>query len=109
MTDAIGPYLHKFQPIDHETITISNVSKSLTQAKAAKAFLAEIVCETDEIRFWKDGGAPTAAEGILMGPGERLYLWAVEITGFRGIRKTTDATVQVTYYEPRTGVRDYKE
>jgi hypothetical protein len=109
MTDAIGPLLYKFQPFNHETLVVSSAVKSLTATLAAKAFLAEIVCEGDEVRFWKDGGSPTTAQGILLGPGERIYLWAVEITGFRAIRKTTDATLQVTYYEPRTGVRDYKE
>ena len=102
---AVEPDLSKFQPLDHETLTVSNVAVPLTIAKASLAFLAEIVCETDQMRFWKDASNPTTAQGILVGPGERVYLWAVEIIGFRAIRVTGDATLQVTYYVRRTGLR----
>ncbi len=104
----VEPDLSKYQPSDHETLTISNAAIGLTAAKAGAAFLAEVVCETDQIRYWKDGGTPTTTQGILVGSGERFYLWTVEITGFRGIRVTNDAVLQVTYYLPRTGLRQVR-
>lgn len=108
MPDAQGPQLWKYQPQDFEAVTVSNSSTPLTAAKAGAAFLAEVTVEVDEIRYRKDGGAPTTQLGVLAGPGEKFYLWSVEITGFRGIAVTNNARVQVQYYGPRTGVRDYK-
>ena len=104
----LEPDLSRYQPNDHETLTVSSASVGLTAAKAGAAFLAEIVCEGDQIRYWKDSSAPTAAQGVLVGAGERFYLWAVESTGFRGIRVTGDATLQVTYYVARSGLRQVR-
>ena len=102
---AVEPDFSRYQPTDQETLTIGNIAAGLTVAKASLALLTEIVCEVDSYRYWKSGANPTTAQGILVGPGERVYLWAVEIIGFRAIRVTGDATLQVTYYVRRTGLR----
>ena len=101
----VEPDLSRYQPSDHETLAIGAVATPLTVAKASKAALAEVVCEADQIRYWKDNSNPTGAQGILVGPGERVYLWPLEIVGFKGIRVATDATLQVTYYIRRQGLR----
>lgn len=108
MPDVAPVDLRLYQPQDHETLTIGAVSTPLTASKAGAAYLAEIVCETDEIRYWKDGGAPTSTQGVLVGAGEKFYLIGPELIGFRGIRVTADATLQIHYYVPRAGVRAWK-
>lgn len=112
MPDTQGPDLRNYQPQDHETLSVTGTAVGLTAAKSGAAALAEIVCEVDSIRYWKDSGItgnnPTAAQGILVGPGERFYLGLPELAGFRAIRVTGSATLQVTYYGPRTLKRDWK-
>jgi hypothetical protein len=91
---------------------VTGAAVGLTAVKSGAAALAEIVCEVDSIRYWKDSGItgnnPTSAQGILVGAGERFYLAPPEISGFRAIRVTGSATLQVTYYGPRTLKRDWK-
>lgn len=112
MPDTQGPDLRNYQPQDHETLAVTGTAVGLTAAKAGAAALAEIVCETDDIRYWKDSGIsgnnPTSAQGILVGAGEKFYLFVPELSGFRAIRVTTTATLQVTYYAPRALNREWK-
>jgi hypothetical protein len=112
MHDTQGPDLRNYQPQDHETLEVSALAVGLTAAKAGVAALAEIVCEAASIRYWKDSGItgnnPTSVQGILVGAGERFYLAGPELQGVRAIRVSTDATLQVTYYGPRTLKRDWK-
>jgi hypothetical protein len=112
MPDTQGPDLRNYQPQDHETLTVSLNAVGLTAAKAGAAALAEIVCEVDQIRYWKDSGIsgnnPTGAQGILVAAGEKFYLFVPELIGFRAIRVTADATLQITYYAPRTLNREWK-
>jgi hypothetical protein len=112
MPDTQGPDLRNYQPQDHETLSVGAAAVGLTAAKAGAAALAELVCETDGIRYWKDSGIsgnnPTAAQGILVGAGEKFYLFVPELGGFRAIRVTGDATLQVTYYAPRALNRNWQ-
>lgn len=112
MPETQGPDLRNYQPQDHETLTVSSAAVGLTAAKAGAAVLAEVVCETDQIRYWKDSGIsgnnPTSAQGVLVAADEKFYLVGPELPGFRAIRVATDAKLQVTYYGPRTLKRDWK-
>jgi len=105
---ALEPDLSRFQPIDNETVAVNGLT-ALTQAKAGLAYLAEIVCEANPIRYTKAGAAPTAANGILVGQGEKFYLWHLELMGFLAINTGAAATLQVHYYIPRAGTRFFRD
>lgn len=98
----------KLLPFDHDTVIIPAGAVSLAQAKACLAVYAEVVVETAELRYWKDGGAPTAVEGILAGPGAIIELVGQEVARFRAIRTGGfDGKVQATFYKQKPGSRNW--
>jgi hypothetical protein len=105
MPDPQGPVLSRYRPIDHETVAVPVSAVGLNTIKASPAILAEITCETDFIRYRKDGGVPSGANGFLARPGERFYLWKSEVQNFQAIRTAGPATIQVQYYGPSVGIR----
>lgn len=86
-------------PVTHETLTVSSTAVGLTAAKYANGVLfAYVTVETSPIRFWIDGTNPTAAQGILLLAGEAVELDSpAEITNFRAIAVSTDATLNIAY------------
>lgn len=70
----------------------------------SNATRALISVEVDAIR-WRDGGQdPAAGSGHILKPptGDSVYFWILgrtRITNFRMIRVTTDATVEVSFYQ----------
>jgi len=83
---------------DHESITVSSTALSLTAAKADNYTSAYITTETDAVRFWLDGQAPTASVGHSVAAGGQIILTGrAELDGFRVIRVTNDATLRVSY------------
>lgn len=93
-----------------ETLTVSSVAKILTAATYAptvtgvpanqtRADYCLITVETDSIRYWPTGSAPTSAQGHLITAGGSFYIYGYNnIKNLQMIRVTTDATVQVSYY-----------
>lgn len=87
------------RPIAKETLTVSSTALPLAAPPAnGAANCAVITVETDQVRFWVDGSTPTASVGHLLNVGDELELrGGDELTKFRVIRVTADATLQVTY------------
>jgi hypothetical protein len=86
-----------------EQLIVSNTVKSLTAgvyhpSRNNKAQKALISVETDAIRFRTDEGTPTTAIGMLGSNGDTIELESYdEISKFRAIRVTNDATLNITY------------
>ena len=81
-----------------ESITVSSAALPLTANLADSYSDALITVETDAVRFWLDGTAPTASLGHKLDVGDVLVLTGrAELDGFRVIRVTTDATLRVSY------------
>ena len=88
------------KPTNHETLTIQNTAGGtpLTALKTVGAIQAYISVETASIRYWLDGSAPTATQGILLEKGDAVALQSSEeIAGFLAIAVSDAATVQVGY------------
>lgn len=91
----------------HETIAVSNAVKELTAAgttgyKQFEPFgcSAEIHVVTNTIRYWKDSSAAAASAtvGLVAIAGAIITLRDYEeVKGFRCIRESADATIQVQY------------
>lgn len=84
------------------TLNISNSAKALSEATGGipkGATRAIISVMTDAIRWRDDAGTPTASVGILGAANGLIELPSLEsINGFRAIRVTTDATLNISYY-----------
>lgn len=93
--DAAPPQLsHQ----DNESLTVSTTSLPLTASIAEAYNYALITVETDAVRFWLDGSAPTASVGHLLNVGDSVLLEGrAEVDRFRVIRVTADATLRVSY------------
>lgn len=87
-------------PLLNETITVSNVAKSLTSETYSGAQGANIFVEDAPIRMWVNGVSPTNTVGILIGIGGSVELGSLaELQGFKAIATTSaDAKLQVTYW-----------
>jgi hypothetical protein len=90
-------------PFDHEILTVNGVT-SLTASKytvtGAKGLRAMFTVETDQIRFWPDGGTPTNTEGHLLSPGDSMSLENLDqLKNFRAIKVTNNATLMVSYFK----------
>jgi len=106
--EKLGRY---WDPVDYESITVSNVAKTLTASKyftagsgtttgVELAQRAIVTVEDDEVRIRFDGTAPTSSEGHLLGVGDQVELDNIqELRSFQAIRVTTDAKLKVTYYK----------
>lgn len=84
-----------------EAITIDDTSGGvgLTPPAAARAAVISVV--TAPLRFWTDGSAPTAAQGLQANPGDLIVLQTRdEVTGWKAIREssTTSAVINVQYF-----------
>lgn len=93
---------------DEEVITVSNTALGFTEATAAPskglpsmpcwADAAYLTVEGDAVRYYISGATPTATVGHPLAVGEDLLVVGrTNVSQFRMIRQTTDATVTVTY------------
>ena len=82
-----------------ETLTVSTTALPLTAPKYGSATQALITVETEAIRFWLSGQAPTATTGHAVEPNNAIELTSrAQIEGFRVIRRdSADSTIQVSY------------
>lgn len=92
-------------PFAHESITVSNAVKSLTEATYAPATQGQVAANVawitvadDNIRYWLDGSSPTATVGHVLADGDGLEIGGQAIRLFRCIRETTDAIISVSYF-----------
>lgn len=93
---------------DFETITVSNTALGFTAAKILshtaggrhkRCVKALVTVEADAIRINFDGSTPTATVGHKLSVGDSFSIVGDQnITKWRMIRVTNDATVSVTYY-----------
>lgn len=87
----------------YETLPVSNTVVTLTSSTYApagsdRAEKALITCETADIRYRYDGGDPTASLGHLLTDGNYIVLNGInQISMFKMIRVSSDATVHVSY------------
>lgn len=99
---ALGP----LAPMGSETITVSSTAVGFTagsiKTDTAEAIYAYGYVASDAIRYWDNGTTPTASVGMLVAAGANFEVCgAPAVRQFRMIRKTTDATVSVSYYQAR--------
>jgi hypothetical protein len=85
-----------------ETITVSSTSIGFTAAlynQGEQAQSALVTIAGDSIRFWPNGQTPTATVGHLVTAGTPVEVCGFgNISKFRMIRVTGDATVTVSYF-----------
>ena len=90
----------------HESLTVSTASIGVTQSTAfpggpgnADAYYALFSIESNPVRFWLDGTAPTSSLGHLLAAGSVLEVHGnVNIQNLRFIRQGgADATVMASY------------
>jgi hypothetical protein len=97
-----GTYTLERKPKGFRTLAISSTAKALSEATGGVpkgATRAIISVMTDAIRWRDDAGTPTASVGILGAANGLIELPSLEsINGFRSIRVTTDATLNIAYY-----------
>jgi hypothetical protein len=95
------------EPFAGERLTVSSTALAFTAAtwkptstnSTTWARMATVSVEADEIRFTLHGSNPTASAGHLVPTGTYLTVCGIDaLTGWRAIRVTTDATIQVTYW-----------
>lgn len=87
----------------HETLTVSSTALGFTanlyDQGSGQAASALVTITGDNIRFWSDGGTPTATVGHLVTVGTPIEVCGFgNVKNFRMIRQTTDATVSVSYF-----------
>lgn len=81
--------------------TVGGVRLTITNVVSTPpAQSATITVETAQIRWTKDGTAPTSTTGHLANVGSVIYLdHASDLWNFRAIRtSSTSATIQVSYH-----------
>jgi hypothetical protein len=91
-----------YTPFAHETITVTTLAVSQLDATyAATAGAVFITVETNNIRYWIDGGIPTTAIGHPVVSAAYQNLWfndPMSIKEFRAIAVGGNSTLSVTYY-----------
>lgn len=86
-----------------ERLTVSSSVVTLTSGTYAPsgsgaALSAIVTVEDDAIRFTLDGTTPTASRGHKVAAGGSFILFGYsEVAGFKAIRVTGDAPIEVTY------------
>ncbi len=96
--------LSEFKSFAHEVLTGTGSSQPLTasvyapSALGLTARLAVISVDTANIRYWTDGGDPTATDGIQVVAGTSISLVGMaDIKGFRFIAVSGSPKVQIQY------------
>lgn len=87
----------------HETITVSSSSIGFTTGiidnGSGQATYALVSIETNAVRFWSDGSAPTATVGHPVAAASMIEVCGYgNIKNFRMIRQSADATATVSYF-----------
>jgi len=83
--------------VSGETITVSSTAKSLTVPGGANCAIMRV--SGASIRFTVDASTPTASSGMLVLADEFINYGAeYSLPLFRAIRVSTDATLDVLYY-----------
>ena len=96
----------QYEPFANETLVIGPSVVTLTAATYApggqrQARYAEITVEEADLRYWKEGSAPTATAGHRRKVDtDILPLHSIhQITNFKAIREGgTDSKIRVTYF-----------
>lgn len=95
----------RLAPFAHESLTVSTAAVSLTAATyaptgATAAAYAYITVETDSVRWWADGTAPTSSVGHAQAAATSFSLCDIAaLSGLRVIRSgASDATLRVSYF-----------
>lgn len=93
-----------------ETLTVSNTAKILTNsvynpvitgmpASQSRADYALITVETDCLRYWPTGDAPTTTLGHKVCDSSSITVFGYHnLVNLKMIRVTNDVTIQVSYY-----------
>lgn len=86
------------KPVGYEQLAVSSTAVSLTVPLRANT--ATLVIETDSVRYRDDGTDPTASVGMLLYPGQSIQIQSKDmLNAVKFIRVTSDAVVNVSYYE----------
>lgn len=92
--------------MSRERLVVTNAEKVLTPSKylaqtpkGFKASAAKVTVSADTIMVTEDGTVPTTIVGSPLYAGDIYYLIGYQaIANFKAIRVTTDATIDVVYY-----------
>ena len=100
--DARLSVIGKYKSYDFETITVTDEAIGLTAAKlitTPRPKRVSIAVETAQMRYRKDGTAPTSSVGVIINVMDTFYIeGVVEMANFRAIRTTvTSGKLQVHY------------
>ena len=81
-----------------ESITVTSAAKALTAATYANRHHAHITCETNPVRYWLDGTAPSATVGHRLEVGGVLDLDCEhQLANVKFFAVGADATLRVSY------------
>lgn len=90
------------KPKGFRTLAVSSTAKALSEATGGVpkgATRAIVSVAVDALRWRDDSVAPTATVGVYAAVNGLIELPSLEsINGFRGIRVTTDVTLNIAYY-----------
>lgn len=106
-----GAYSHGVLVVSTASIGIVDASLSASirpgPGAVGQAEQATVVVEGGDIRFWSDGGVPTASVGLLILDGQSFQLQSPEeIANFKAIRAGAgDATLTIQLYRYTDGTR----
>ncbi len=93
MPQLVGPVFSA-----SESLTVTSAVKSLTTAKIADKIFAHITCESNPVRFWLDGTAPSATVGHRLETGGVLDLdSAHQLANVKFFAVGADATLRASY------------
>jgi hypothetical protein len=87
------PYL----PLGFQQLTSLASATGLSVPTGATAAL--ITCEVASVRYRDDGTNPTAAVGMIMGPGASPLLYAGSLAAISFIQVSAGAVLDVSYYK----------
>lgn len=82
-------------PLGYQQITSLAAATALTVPAGAR--LAQIVCETQAVRYRDDGTNPTASIGYPLATGDHL-IYSGDLSRIKFIEQTGGAKLNILYY-----------
>lgn len=84
------------KPMGYQQITSVSASTALTVPAGAR--IADIIAQTQAVRWRDDGQAPTASVGMPLATGVTLR-YAGDLSAIRFIEQSASAALNVVYYQ----------
>ncbi len=94
-------YAGKIKPLGYCQLTSLAASTQLTACTGgipAGASVADVIIETQSVRYRDDGTAPTATVGMLIAAGGEKVFTETDLSALRFIQTTASASLSVSFY-----------